>query len=52
MRTSEEIRQDFMEKVYSELHDDGDNYRANRIIDAFDEAIAEEFERSQDGQRG
>ena len=30
-------RQDFMDIVYSELHSDGDNNRANRIIDAADE---------------
>ena len=31
-------REDFMDTVYSELHSDGDNYRANRIIDAYDNA--------------
>ena len=30
-------RDEFMDMVYSELHSDGDNYRANRIIDAADE---------------
>lgn len=30
-------REEFMDIVYSELHSDGDNYRANRIIDAADE---------------
>ena len=30
-------REQFMEIVYSELHSDGDNNRANRIIDAADE---------------
>ena len=32
-------REEFMDLVYSELHDDGDNYRANRIIDAADEYV-------------
>ena len=31
-------REDFMDTVYSELYSDGDNYRANRIIDAYDNA--------------
>lgn len=31
-----ESREDFMEIVYSELEEDADNNRANRIIDAFD----------------
>lgn len=31
------VRQQFMDLVYSELSDDADNYRANRIIDAADE---------------
>jgi len=31
------IREEFMDIVYSELYSDGDNYRANRIIDAADE---------------
>ncbi len=35
----EEVREEFMDVVYSELHSDGDNYRANRIVDAFDEAV-------------
>ena len=30
-------REEFMDIVYSELYSDGDNYRANRIIDAADE---------------
>ena len=30
-------REEFMDLVYDELHSDGDNYRANRIIDAADE---------------
>ena len=30
-------REEFMDIVYFELHSDGDNYRANRIIDAADE---------------
>lgn len=30
-------REEFMNIVYSELHSDGDNNRANRIIDAADE---------------
>lgn len=30
-------REEFMDLVYSELHDDGTNDRANRIIDAADE---------------
>jgi hypothetical protein len=29
-------RDEFMDLVYSELYSDGDNYRANRIIDAAD----------------
>lgn len=29
-------RDEFMNVVYKELHSDGDNYRANRIIDAAD----------------
>ena len=35
-------RDEFMDIVYSELHSDGDNYRANRIIDAADE-YADEY---------
>ena len=35
-------RDEFMNIVYSELHSDGDNYRANRIIDAADEYAEEE----------
>ncbi len=34
-------RDEFMNIVYSELHSDGDNYRANRIIDAADEYAEE-----------
>lgn len=34
-------REEFMDIVYSELHSDGDNYRANRIIDAADEYAEE-----------
>lgn len=30
-------REEFMDIVYLELHSDGDNNRANRIIDAADE---------------
>ena len=30
-------REEFMDIVYGELHSDGDNNRANRIIDAADE---------------
>lgn len=33
-------REEFMDVVYDELQDDPDNYRANRIIDAFDEYLA------------
>ena len=32
-------REEFMNLVYSELYSDGDNNRANRIIDAADEMI-------------
>lgn len=32
-------RNEFMCLVYDELYSDGDNYRANRIIDAADEYI-------------
>ena len=32
-----QVRQQFMDLVYSELSDDADNCRANRIIDAADE---------------
>ena len=35
--TNEDARQEFMSIVYNELHSDGDNNRANRIIDAADE---------------
>ena len=35
-------REKFMDIVYSELHSDGDNYRANRIIDAADEYAEEQ----------
>lgn len=35
-------REEFMDIVYSELHSDGDNYRANRIIDAADEYAEEQ----------
>ena len=34
-------REEFMEMVYEELHDDSTNERANRIIDAADEYAAE-----------
>lgn len=37
-------RDEFMEMVYDELHSDGDNYRANRIIDAADEYAETEKE--------
>ena len=37
-------RKEFMDLVYSELHDDGDNYRANRIIDAADEYVDSKVE--------
>lgn len=37
-------RDEFMEMVYNELHSDGDNYRANRIIDAADEYAETEKE--------
>ena len=36
-------RDEFMDLVYSELHSDGDNNRANRIIDAAD-SYAEDCE--------
>lgn len=39
-------RDEFMDMVYSELHSDGDNYRANRIIDAADE-YADEYAEKQ-----
>ena len=35
-------REEFMDMVYSELHSDGDNNRANRIIDAADEYVETE----------
>lgn len=35
-------REEFMDMVYSELHSDGDNCRANRIIDAADEYAEEQ----------
>lgn len=35
-------REEFMDVVYSELRSDGDNYRANRIIDAADEYAEEQ----------
>ena len=35
----EEIREAFMELVYAELDSDPDNCRANRIIDAYDDAV-------------
>lgn len=35
-------REEFMDIVYSELHSDGDNYRANRIIDAADDYAEEQ----------
>ena len=37
-------REEFMNIVYNELHSDGDNYRANRIIDAADEYAETEQE--------
>lgn len=37
-------REEFMELVYSMLHGDGTNYRANLIIDAFDAAPEVEAE--------
>ena len=37
-------RDEFMDLVYAELSDDGDNYRANRIIDAADELELESCE--------
>ena len=37
-------REEFMEIVYDELHSDGDNNRANRIIDAADEYAETEQE--------
>ena len=33
----EEYREEFMQYIYTELESDLDNYRANRIIDKFDE---------------
>lgn len=36
---SEVFREEFMAIVYDELYSDGDNYRANRIIDAADEYV-------------
>ncbi len=39
-------REEFMDIVYSELHSDGDNYRANRIIDAADEYAEEQTEKT------
>lgn len=41
---NDEYRDDFMELVYSLLHGDGDNYRTNQIIDAFDSAPEVEAE--------
>lgn len=38
-------REEFMDIVYDELYSDGDNNRANRIIDAADE-YAEEYAES------
>ena len=37
-------RGEFMDIVYSELYSDGDNYRANRIIDAADEYVETELQ--------
>lgn len=37
-------REELMDIVYSELHSDDDNYRANRIIDAADEYVEEQKE--------
>ena len=34
-------RDEFMDVVYGELHSDGDNNRANRIIDAADDYVDE-----------
>ena len=34
-------RDEFMDVVYDELHSDGDNNRANRIIDAADDYVDE-----------
>ena len=33
-------REEFVDIIYYELQDAPDNYRANRIIDAFDEYIS------------
>jgi hypothetical protein len=44
-------REEFMDIVYSELHSDGDNYRANRIIDAFDEYVEEQIKWIPVGER-
>lgn len=41
-------REEFMDIVYDELHSDGDNYRANRIIDAADEYAETEQELKND----
>ena len=37
MEQLEEYREEFMQYIYTELESDLDNYRANRIIDKFDE---------------
>ena len=37
-------REEFMDLVYSELDDDEDNYRANRIIDAADDYVGTKVE--------
>lgn len=44
-----ESREDFMEIVYSELEEDADNNRANRIIDAFDIYAPYQKEAAKDG---
>lgn len=41
---NDSYRDEFVELVYSLLHSDGNNDRANQIIDAFDSAIAVEAE--------
>lgn len=41
---NDEYRDEFMELVYSLLHSDGTNDRANQIIDAFDAAPSVEAE--------
>lgn len=46
------VRQQFMDLVYSELSDDADNYRANRIIDAADEYVEEVMRLERESQGG